>query len=336
MSSAVRPKKPHFSDTADAHCSNDFVSVPLDSTVAEALSILRRAAKRGSILYIYVVDPNEKLKGVIPIRNLLLAEDKDKIEGILSTNVVSLSESTPLREAYKTFSKSKFLSLPVLDHLGRIRGVLHAHELIDQNKKIEELFEERSRGQLFELLGIKAEDQAAKATSLVAGRLPWLGLNLLGGSLSALLIHLLGPKLKNAVQILEFVPVLLVITESLGMQTASMIIANLHRSPSAANSRAFALKECYVAFLVGICSATLLGSGIFLWRGSAVLSATVITSILLASICVSALASAIPYLFRRLKVDPRVAAGPVVLAIADPLTLLLFLLMALWIYGTFA
>lgn len=310
-------------------CRDEFLTIPLETTVANAIQAVRQAGSPGRIFYLYVVDTEDRLHGIVSIRNLLLSRDDQRISEICSKGVVFLPDSASIPDAYRLFSQSRFLSLPVLDSERKIRGVIHAHELIGEyQKETHQLFEERTRGELFELLGIKAEDASHGLLHVTMGRLPWLLLNVLGGALSALFIHLLGGRLTNAVAYLMFLPILLIIAESIGMQTASIVITNLHRAPSG-RSAGTARRELLVALALGAGFGISIGAAVLAWKGTGALALTIGLTILLGSLYVSILGIVLPYLVHRLRGDPRIAAGPVVMALADCGTLLLYLLIAL-------
>jgi len=302
-----------------------FISIPASSNVELAIQRVRTIAHRGDIFYLYVVDASERLLGVVSIRNLLVARDTDSISSLISKNVVFLSERMPLKDVYRMFSESRFLSLPVVDVDGKIKGVLHAHELAGESENAAEtLFEERSRGQLFELLGIKGEEEGLSPLKIARGRIPWLLVNIVGGALSAFLIHSFGAKLDEAVLFLAFVPILLIISESVGMQAASVAISTLNRTAGSQFSALF-LKELGVASCLGLVCSLAISGVVFLWHRQGNFSLTIGLTVLLSTIGVSSLGSLIPYLIHRFKLDPNVSAGPVILAISDFCTLLLYL-----------
>lgn len=311
-------------------CKGGFFTIPMTFTVGEALTKVRTSGKQGDIFYIYVVDELKRLTGIVSIRNLLMGKDEDPISKVYSPKVISLPFSDPLEKAYQAFSQSRFLSLPVVDSENKIQGIIHAHELVgEKGKQIDALFEARARSELFELLGIKAETLHQGAVPTALNRLPWLLVNIVGGSFSAICIHFLGGKLTQAVTILAFVPILLIVSESIGMQTASLVIANLHRSSSKGRNHQMLLKEFSVAALLGLGCSLLVGGGVAFWRTSFDIALPIALTVFLGALGVSALGNLIPLLFHRFKIDPRVAAGPVVLAIADSSTLLLYLFLAL-------
>ncbi len=310
----------------------NFVSIPVSYNVGEAIRHVRRIASRGEIFYLYVVDEKERLLGVVSIRNLLIANDEELLQSLLSRNVVFLSDQTIIRDVYRMFSESHFLSLPVVNEEGKIKGVLHAHELMGESERAADtLFEERSRGQLFELLGIKGEE--GKSTFAIAkGRLPWLMINILGGTLSAFLIHYFGGRLKEAVLFLAFVPILLIISESVGMQAASVAIGILNRAGGSAFGRFFG-KEIGVAACLGTACALGISAVVFVWLGHLSFSIAIGLTVFVSTIGVSTLGSLIPYFIHKFRLDPSVSAGPVLLAVSDFFTLLFYLGISLWVVG---
>ncbi len=317
------------SDGISEFCRPHFITISLDDTVRSAIGRVRRSAQPDHIFYLYVTNDQGELCGIVSIRSLLLADDQTAVSQVYSSQVVALPVSCPVEEAYQTFARSRFLSLPVVDSRGQIVGVVHAHEIAGDSAPTAQqaLFEDRTRTELFELLGIKAEDARHSPVRVAAGRLPWLLVNISGGGLCAVLLHWMGSRLANPVEVLAFVPVLLVISESIGMQSASLAIANLHRSARPGDSKAF-LREWAIAFLLGCACAVCLAGCLYFWKGSASLAATVALTVLGGCLLVSLLGNAVPYLFHRWKIDPRIAAGPVVLSLSDFSTLLVYLLIA--------
>lgn len=307
----------------------NFVTLPLALTVGEALGRIRTQAKRGDIFYLYVTDDESRLVGIVSIRNLLLSADKDTLKSLVSKNVVYLSQDCDRAEAAAQFAHCRYLSLPVVTSTGKILGVVHAHDLTETfSQSQEELFEERSRSALFELLGIESEDRSTSVLRAAKGRFPWLLLNMVGGALSAFLIHHLAPNIPNAVSFLAFVPILLIICESIGMQTVSVVITKLRHSKG--QVRRVGYREIRIAGWLGLASAVLVGGAILGFSGTREVAIGVGFTMVVATLLVATIALLVPVLTRRFGIDPSVSSGPVVLAIADSSTLALYLLVAYW------
>jgi magnesium transporter len=322
------PGKPAENATTDVSgfCRPHFITISLADKVGAAIEQIRRSAHPDNIFYLYVINERHELCGIVSIRSLLLADNETPVSRVYSPKVVALEERSPVQQAYQTFAHSRFLSLPVIDSHRHILGVVHAHEIAGDSSLTakQAISEDRTRSQLFELLGIKAEDGQHGPLRIALGRLPWLLVNISGGALCAALLHWLGGRLSNPVEVLALVPVLLVISESIGMQSASLAIANLHRTSQTADARIF-LRECTIALALGIACAACLGGALFLWRGSAVAAMTIGLTVIGGCLLVSIVGNAVPFLFHRWRIDPRIAAGPVVLSLSDFLTLLVYL-----------
>jgi magnesium transporter len=115
------------------------------------------------------------------------------------------------------------------------------------------------------------------------------------------------------------------------MQTASVILNNIHRASAKTGLRSPARKELAVALILGLCCALLVALPVFWLYGSTPLALSIGVTLFLGAIYVSSLAVALPFLIHRLQIDPRIATGPVVLAMADSGTLLLYLFVSLWL-----
>ena len=107
-------------------CRDNFITLPVDSTVSSAIQKIRRSARKGDIFYLYVTQSGKQLCGVVSIRNLLIAKDDELLSELITQNPVSLLLGTSVGDAYKLFSESRFLSLPLVDEKGTILGVIHA------------------------------------------------------------------------------------------------------------------------------------------------------------------------------------------------------------------
>ena len=110
---------------------HDFIKFQPQMTVAEAEAAYPKVAKGKKItIYIYVVDENEKLVGVIDLKDLLLAEDNLQLKDIMADKVIALHTGSSLKEAYKTFIRYSFKVLPVVDENGKILGVLPDKDIV--------------------------------------------------------------------------------------------------------------------------------------------------------------------------------------------------------------
>src|SRR5262249_37762587 len=113
-----------LNDPVSRHLQREIARIPVGQTVGEALDGLRRHPPQGRILYLYVVDDQGRLAGVVPTRRLLLAAPEQAIAEIMVRRVVSLSARTTVLEACEFFIQHRFLALPVVDGDRRLLGVV--------------------------------------------------------------------------------------------------------------------------------------------------------------------------------------------------------------------
>jgi len=301
------------------------LEIPFHFTVDQVLELLRKKNPSREIFYLYVVNDGRKLLGVLSLRNLLFANGEESLGNILQTDLTKLKEGTSLKEAAKVFSSTKFLSLPIVDTEERILGVVHAHEVAAfQTLNAEDILSKETQTELFDVLGIQAEDPGHNIFKLALKRMPWLFINLIGGLLCAVLIENLAPQNALTVQILAFVPILLVINESLGMQTTTLLVNHLH-SPSKRKKIFYWIRrDFWIASLTAIgiaISFFLLASLMTPKKLSLIASFTLV----IGGIFVTLIASLIPLFLKKYHLDPKVSSGPVVLSLSDLLTLTLYL-----------
>lgn len=300
------------------------VRLRADQTVDDALHQMRTDPPRDRILYFYVVDDEGRLQGVVPTRRLLLSAPDQRIGEIMITRVVALPEDASVLDACEFFTLHRLLALPVIDDERRLVGVVDVDVYTQERASLED---RGTHDDLFQMIGVHlTEAQRASAWAAFKGRFPWLSCNLTGGILAAFLSGLYQDvlSLEHAVLAL-FIPVVLALAESVSIQSVSLTLEVL-RGP-APNWRALGKRvrlETITGFLLGVSTAGLVGAVALIWRGNARVAAALFGGIAGGVTAAAVLGLLIPYLLRLLRRDPQVAAGPIALALADLVTLLLY------------
>jgi magnesium transporter len=317
-------------DPVTHHMHWDFTRLHTNQTVGEALAWLREHPPEGRIIYLYVVDGEDRLVGVVPTRRLLLNPLEKPIAEIMVKQVVSIPQTATVLEACEFFTLHRLLAFPVLDRGQHILGVvdveLYTEELSDLDAS------ERS-DDLFQLIGVHlTEAQRGSPLLSFRKRFPWLLCNIAGGILAAFLMGLYEEELQRVVALALFIPVVLALAESVSIQSVSLAIQTLHgHKPTTAALLAKAGRELVTGALLGSASALLVSLAALLW-----LRQSVIVLCLAGAVCAgvagaAAIGLALPYLLRILRRDPQVAAGPIALAASDMLALLVYFNLARWL-----
>ena len=227
------------------HARTDIVAIPARHTVQEVLDDIRiRPAATGSFFYLYVIDDDRRLAGVIQTRRLLTAPLDAHADSIMARNVIAIPETCTLLDACEFFVLHKFLAFPVVDADRRLLGV------IDIGTFTEEMFdiEEREQVQnLFETLGVSlSEIRSPTAWSAFRYRFPWLLATIASGTVCALLAGLFEATLAQSLILAFFLTLVLGLGESIAFPGSSKIFAA--EVPAAHRGTANAVVAAALAF----------------------------------------------------------------------------------------
>jgi magnesium transporter len=329
--------KAHFDDAVIAHARKDLPLLKARMSVREALDTIRREGVGERIIYFYAVDENRRLAGVLPTRRLLTAPLESSLEEIMVRRVAAIPATATVLEACEFFVLYKFFAFPVVDAERRVVGV------VDVNLFTEEIMEDDegqeravSRGDdFFEALGFHlAEVRDASPWRVFRYRFPWLLATVTSGTLCAVLAGAFEMTLARSLIIAFFLTMVLGLNESVSTQSMSVTIQALRSARVTWRWFISALRrEFATAGLLGLACGILVGAIVFVWRHDLRGAFVVGGSIALSLITASLFGLAVPSFLHWLKLDPKIAAGPVTLALADFVALVLYFTSAWLVFG---
>ena len=298
-----------------------------DFTVQQALDAIRQRGVGEKIVYFYVVDAADRLAGVLPTRQLLTAPLERRLSELMIRRVAAIPHTATVLEACEAFVMHKFLAFPVVDEARKIVGV------VDVGLLTEEAFDIAEREQtnaLFESIGFRVS-QVHDASPLRAFRFrfPWLLATIGSGTLCALLASAYEVTLAKSIVLTFFFTMVLGLAESVSVQSMTVTIQSLRTTRPSLGwfVRAFR-REAGTAVLLGGTCGTVVGLIVWLWRGAALAGLAIGSSILLALCAACFFGLTIPAALHALRLDPKIAAGPVTLAFTDIFTLLFYFSLA--------
>jgi len=306
-----------------AHVRKDFAKLQQDLTIQEALDSIRRQGLGEQIVYFYVVDERERLVGVLPTRRLLTASLDQRLSEIMVRKIVAIPGSVTVLDACEMFVMHKFLAFPVIDYQRRIIGI------VDINLFKDEIFgiaEHEKRDEVFEVLGFHiTQVRDASPIRAFRFRFPWLLTNIVSGTICALLAGAYEVTLAKSLILAFFLTLVLGLGESVSIQSMSVTIQALRAiRPSFGWFLKAFRREAGTAVLLGSACGVVVGLIVWLWRGAPV-AATVVGGSIFLTLCAACFFGlAIPSLLHSLRLDPKIAAGPITLALTDIATLLFY------------
>jgi magnesium transporter len=323
----MTPEPDHLQQPVLTVARKDVATLREDFGVGQALDAIRQRGVGEKIVYFYVVDSNDRLVGVLPTRRLLTAPLEQRLSDVMIAGVVAIPQSATVLEACEAFVLHKFLAFPVVDENQRIVGV------VDVGLLSEEAFDIAEREQtdaLFESIGFRiSQVRDASPVRAFRFRFPWLLATIGSGTLCALLASVYEVTLTRSIVLTFFLTLVLGLGESVSVQSMTVTIQALRVTPPTLGwyVRAFR-REAGTATLLGTACGTLVGLIVWLWRDAALAGFAVGASILLALCAACFFGLSVPALLHALKLDPKIAAGPVTLAFTDIFTLLFYFSLA--------
>ena len=332
LETATMTPMDNLDDPVMQHARTDFMALHANQTVQEALDSIRTAAKDGSLVYFYVVDETGLLIGVLQTRKLLTSPLDSPVRSIMTENVVAIPDSFSLLDACEFFVLHKFLAFPVVDSQKRVVGV------VDVGLFAKEMFDIEEREQLhsiFETLGVQvAEARSKSAWSVFRFRFPWLLATIISGTVCAVMVGLFDVTLAKSLILAFFLTPVLSLGESVSMQTMALTAHSIHHeNPGGAWYWKTLKRELSRTFLLGVASGAIVGSIAVAWKHNPAAGIVIAGGILTSLLTASFLGVSIPVLLHRLRLDLRVASGPVTLAVADVFTIAIYFSLAGLVLG---
>jgi magnesium transporter len=291
-----------------------------DDTLADALEKARALPSTQIILYCYVVDAKTRLVGVVPIRRLLTNAAESRITDIMITEVVAIPSWATVLVAAEYFVNRRFLAFPVVESDGTLVGVV---DVTSFNEEVLALAKQSFEG-IFQIIGIHAT-HALTPWSSYKDRFPWLLCNVGAGLLCAFILSRYEEIVAAALVLALFIPVVLALAESVSIQSVTLTLQNLQSGKVQWRALFRSLvKEATTAVMLGMSCGALIGLTAWVWQRN-VTVASILTGAVTASMLTACLLGVIlPNGLRLLKADPRIAAGPIVLALTDVATLVFY------------
>lgn len=319
-----------LNDPVMKHAVTDFVRVFAHQSVGQALEHIRTIETEATILYFYVLDAENRLVGVVQTRKLLTSPLDTLVASVMATRIVSIPVEATLMEALEFFIFHRFLAFPVVDQDNHILGLIDinvfTHEMVD--------LEEREQvHSVFDTLGVHISDLRDKSPwSVFRYRFPWLMATIISGTICALLVGLFQATLAESLILAFFLTLVLGLGESVSMQTMAITVHFMHHQTAQGGWYFSALlREMTRTFLMAVVCAAIVGCIAILWRGDVPAGAVISLGIFGSLVLACFLGVSVPALLHKLRLDIRVASGPLTLALADICTIMVYFSLAKFI-----
>jgi magnesium transporter len=308
-------------DTAGGLMQAELVKVSPQWTLQEALESVREQAREVEDVHdIFVVDEHGRLLGALEIEDLILHPSERRVSEVMKTSIPRVTTNVDQEEVAHIFQKYDIITLPVVDASGRLLGRITVDDVVD-------VMEEEASEDFFKMAGIEGElVYSGRPFQIARLRLPWLLTNLFGGLLVGYLMWLFKLTLKEALVLVTFVPVITGMGGNAGIQSSTIIIRGFATGRlDMTRLWRHLFQEFRVAILMGTACGLVVGLVAAAWHGIGMLGFVVGTAMVGAITVANLMGTLVPALFKRLGIDPAVAAGPFVTTANDITGILIYL-----------
>ena len=299
----------------------NFVALDEKMTAQEAIDQLRAAGDGApSILYLYVVDAERCLRGVVPIRRLVAAPPLRPVSELMIRDPVHVRAEADQEEVAALVRRYDLLAIPVVDVDGRMLGVITVDDVID-------VITEEATQDMYHLAGLSDEDRVfSPPRTSIRKRLPWMLVNLATCFLAAWVVGLFEATIERVVALAVFMPVVAGMAGNGGIQALTVITRGIALGEIEFSTGARAAgKELAVGLVLGALTGAASAGIAVLWHGSPLIGLALFLAMAIAMAVAGLVGAAVPLALKALHQDPALGAGVIVTTFTDVFAFFSFL-----------
>ncbi|HQQ94258.1 MAG TPA: magnesium transporter [Bacteroidia bacterium] len=316
--------------TAGSLMAKELVSVYDFETVGACIEEIRKQTDSVDVMYaVYVLDNNNRLLGMLPLKKLIISHPLAKVSEIYESDIHFVRTDTPSEQVAEDMQKYDLAVMPVVDQLGRLVGRITFDDVMD-------VIRETADENIQRMSGISdAVDSNDKLWRLSRARIPWLLVGMCGGIIGSRIIGTYEEQIQIHPEMAFFIPLIGAMGGNVGVQSSAIIVQGLaNNSLLGDNISRKLMKELGVGMINGLICSLLIWSYAFViedWKLAATVSAALLTVIL----CASFLGTFVPLTMNRFKINPALATGPFVTTLNDIIGISIYFLMGRLLYAAF-
>jgi len=290
-------------------------------TAQEAIDSIRASGELDeSVLYLYVIDEERRLRGVVPIRRLVTSPPDRSCADMMNRESISTPPEADQEEVARLVARYDLLAIPVTDVDGTLLGVITVDDVID-------VITEEATEDMYHLAGLSEEDRVfTKPSHSVRKRLPWMLVNLATAFAAAWVVGLFQHAIESLVALAVLLPVVAGMGGNGGIQTLTVITRAIALGEIEFSSGLRAVgKEMWVGLVVGA-AAGIISAGIaYMLHGNLYLGLVLLLAMMVTMLTASLVGAAVPLILKALGQDPALGSGILVTFVSDALGFFSFL-----------
>ncbi|WP_410261682.1 magnesium transporter [Alkalibacterium sp.] len=314
-------------ETAGSIMTKEFIAIHHKQSMSEVIKNLREIGSEAeTIYYLYVIDDNDRLVGVLSLRDLLLSPENETVANIMFTQVVSVNIGDDQEQVARIIQDYDLLAIPVLDHDGRMQGIVTVDDVMD-------VIEEETTEDFNEFAAISRGDEDRRKTSPLStakSRIPWIVILLFLGMITGGLIGIFEETLESVVLLAAFMPIMMGTAGNVGTQSLAVAVRNLNIDDDRDKESFIQTikNELGAGMIMGLIAGIVMIAIVVVIYGNAVLAFIIAVSMFITVSMATVIGTTIPTIIDKFNIDPAIASGPFITTINDSLSLIIYFTIA--------
>ncbi len=309
-------------DTAGGLMGTEMIVVNENWSMPKCIDEMRKQAEdMDEIYYVYVVDDDDRLRGVLPLKKLITNPSVSKIKHVMKKDPIAVHDSDSIEEVAETIEKYDLVALPVIDSIGRLVGRISVDDVMDEVREQHERDYQLASGISQD---VETSDNVFTQT---AARLPWLLIGMIGGLSNSVILGGFENGIATNPKMALFIPLIGGTGGNVGIQSSAIVVQGLaNNTLKEGNIFTQIMKES----IVSIINASIISLVVFVYNffmlGDRVITTAVSLSLFAVVMFASIFGTIVPLLLDKMKIDPALATGPFITISNDIIGMLIYML----------
>lgn len=311
-------------DSAGGLMGTEMIVVNENWSMPRCIDEMRLQAEEvDEIYYVYVVDDDERMKGVLPLKRLITSPSVSKIKHVMKKEPIVVHVDDSVEEVVTTIEKYDLVALPVVDSIGRLVGRITIDDVMDEVREQHEREYQLASGISKD---VETSDNVFMQT---AARLPWLLIGMIGGLSTSAILGGFESGLASNPKIAFFIPLIAGTGGNVGIQSSAIVVQGLANNTLKPEN---ILSQLGKELVVSLINASIISLIVFIYNflmlGDSGITTSVSLSLFTVVLFASIFGSLVPITLSKLRVDPALATGPFITISNDIVGLMIYMLIA--------
>ncbi len=319
-------------DTAGGLMGTEMIVVNENWSMPECIRQMRLQAEDLDEVYqVYVIDNDERLRGILPLKTLITHPSVSKIKHVMEQDFPAVKADAPIDEVALDFEKYDLVAMPVIDSIGRLVGRITVDDVMDQVRESQERDYQLASGLSSD---VSADDSILSQSK---ARIPWLLIGVCSGIAASMILGVFESQIAAVTALALFIPIIGGTGGNVGVQASAIVVQSL--ANGSLDVKEFS-KQLGKELLVGLINATIISGVMLIYNlimlpGQLSVTLSVACSLFIVVMFATILGTVIPLTLEKLKINPALATGPFIQISNDIVGLVIYVMIAKWFLQIF-